>query len=118
MCSAIGVDYRVLIFTKRSNSIVKYCIDEVCIRRYAYRPGNRKAIKAVNDRGKIYLPGRYMKLCDIRQPLRVWLFRVEVSLNHIGNSRSYLSLVRVVFPPPDIRNDKLIFLHDASDYFF
>ena len=59
-----------------------------------------------------------MKLCDVRQPLRVWLLCMEISLNYIRNSRSDLSFVRVVFSLFDIRNDELIFLHDAPDRFF
>ena len=59
-----------------------------------------------------------MKLRDVRQPLRVWLLCMEVPLNYIRNSRSYLSFVGVVLSPPDIRNDELIFLHDAPDHFF
>ena len=93
-------------FLEGSDSVIKHGVDKPGIWRSPYSPGNRQSIKAVNNRRKIDLSCRYMKLRDICQPLGIGLFCMEVPFYHVRNSGSYLPFIGVVLLALNIRNNQ------------
>ena len=53
---------------------------------------------------KIEFLAKQAELCHISDPLLVWLFRMEVSIQQIGRNLSHFSFVGVIFLCPDTTN--------------
>lgn len=118
MASAIWMNNGLIFWSQCADSIPQHWVHQIGIRRDSHPPTDRHSIKTVNDRGKIYLPGRNWKLRDIREPLFIRFIRMKITVDEILRGHTEFTLIRVVFTSPAHLYNKGFLLHDSANDLF
>ena len=84
MGSAIRMDdWSFLAVGHRFNGSVQHGVDQLRIWLRSNRPTDDHAVKAIDDRRKVDLPGWDLELDDVCQPLHVRRFCMEVAIDQV-----------------------------------
>src|SRR5699024_44778 len=71
-------------------------------------------IVQIQDWRKIEFLTKQAELCHIGDPLLIWFFRMEVSVQQIGRNLAHFSFVRAIFLDSDTTNQAQFFHHPLN----
>lgn len=115
VAAPVAVAYRALAFCEPGCSGVEHRVHQLGVGGRRLRPCHAQAVEAVDDGAQVRLAGRDGELRDVREPERVGLFRMEVSVHDVGGRVADLAFVGAVLPFHRALGDEPRLFHDSAD---